>query len=424
MSLQEVNCRCNGGDGIWRPLARALTGGYTQVEGCADAYLDKERFLQYPDKPPSPFQAAGCEIELVSYRQGIVQETPGYTMISHLPSFVHLESSIKAGTKVNYTIDLDTCVGTVCLMHPDENVVAKDIEFIRYMEDINGIFQFEPVLENLKRPHGEAVSQPTVTATSQSHRRVFSLAGQEGLIRTVSVRRPQLAEILNAGWDILAENSKEVVIMVDPHSTACCIAQEIMKRGYDVVALWTRGFPPAMKRHIPVSCGKLDYHSELEESKTLNETIMTIRTAMDGLNVVACIAGDDMGVDLADAVSETLFLLSNGTAIRKTDKKLQQELVEKAGLRAIRQAGGSDFSDVALFLKTESFPIVLKPARTAGSDGVKLCHTFEDAKAYFEVLKSSQIMGALEVPSIVAQEYLVGKEFVVDHVSRDGVHKT
>jgi len=92
-------------------MVRALTGGYTQVEATADAFLDEERFAQYPDKHPSPFKAAGCEIELVSYARGEVMSTPGYQMISQLPSFVHLESHICAGSTVEYTIDLDTCVG-------------------------------------------------------------------------------------------------------------------------------------------------------------------------------------------------------------------------------------------------------------------------------------------------------------------------
>ena len=35
--LVEMNCRVQGGDGNWRPLAQALTGGYSQVEACVDA---------------------------------------------------------------------------------------------------------------------------------------------------------------------------------------------------------------------------------------------------------------------------------------------------------------------------------------------------------------------------------------------------
>ena len=38
--LVEMNCRARGGDGNWRSLAKALTGGYSQVEAAVDAYLD------------------------------------------------------------------------------------------------------------------------------------------------------------------------------------------------------------------------------------------------------------------------------------------------------------------------------------------------------------------------------------------------
>ena len=38
--LVEMNCRARGGDGNWRSLAKALTGGYSQVEAAVDAFLD------------------------------------------------------------------------------------------------------------------------------------------------------------------------------------------------------------------------------------------------------------------------------------------------------------------------------------------------------------------------------------------------
>lgn len=194
--LVEVNCRANGGDGIWRPLCRALTGGYTQVEACADAYLDDAAFQKYPDKPPSPFLSAGQEIELVSFARGTVKSTPGYDMIAQLPSFVHLESSFKKGSKVEFTIDLDTCVGTVCLMHPDASVVEKDVHFIRYMEEINGIFLFEePVMEEehlIKRPHGEDIVQSSVCIKPAFVRSVSSSAEANtggGLVKRISQTR-------------------------------------------------------------------------------------------------------------------------------------------------------------------------------------------------------------------------------------------
>jgi hypothetical protein len=38
----------------------------------------------------------------------------------------------------------------------------------------------------------------------------------------------------------------------------------------------------------------------------------------------------------------------------------QQELVRRAGMRAVRQACGSTFEEVEEFLKSESFPVASK----------------------------------------------------------------
>jgi biotin carboxylase len=426
--LVEMNCRTNGGDGIWRPLVRALTGGYTQVEATADAFLDKERFLQYPDKPPSPFKAAGQEIELVSYSRGTIKSTPGYEMISQLPSFVHLESLFKKGSVVDYTVDLDSCIGTVCLVHPDKNVVEKDVSFIRYMEEINGIFLYEKPLENLTRPRGDAILFKSVSAKalpseSPKHNRVFS-SDAASLIRHFSQDRPQLKVVARHRKEMSTmDASKEAVVIVDPYSTGTCIAQEISKRGYKVIALWTKGFPEAMKTRVPISCGLLEYYAEISEGDTLSDTVKVVEEAAKEFQVIACIAGDEAGIDLADALSEKLHVRTNGSTIPKRDKRFQQELIRKAGLRSVRQASGSVFSDVEKFLKTETFPVVVKPIKSAGSDAVKLCHNVEDAKDHFELLVNSRLVRPTEGPVVLVQEFLRGKEYVIDHVSRDGVHK-
>merc|ERR1711941_1071 len=42
--LVEMNCRAHGGDGNWISLARALVGGYSQVDAGVDAFLDEASF--------------------------------------------------------------------------------------------------------------------------------------------------------------------------------------------------------------------------------------------------------------------------------------------------------------------------------------------------------------------------------------------
>ena len=141
--LVEMNCRAHGGDGNWRPLCVALTGGYSQVEATVDSFLEKREFARLPDKPPSPFKASGQEVILVSYSRGSVKATPGFEEIKTLPSFVYLETGVKSGSFVDYTVDLFTGIGSVILMHRDQKVLEADVQRIREMERENQLFVYE-----------------------------------------------------------------------------------------------------------------------------------------------------------------------------------------------------------------------------------------------------------------------------------------
>jgi hypothetical protein len=229
--------------------------------------------------------------------------------------------------------------------------------------------------------------------------------------------------------DSIDDPSTQVVVIVDPYSTGCLIAKEINLRGYPIVALWTKGFSEAMKTHVPQSVGVLNYLAIVDEPTEGGlQACADLLTKSVGSNMTltACLAGGEAGVDLADALSEFLGVLSNGTDIKpnRRHKKIQQELCRKTGLRSVRQAGGDTLEQVDTFLKTESYPVVLKPNESAGSDGVKLCYTYEEAVEHFHVLMQSQMVNGGENSSVLCQEFLKGKEYVVDHVSRDGLHKT
>jgi len=141
--LVEMNCRAHGGDGNWRPLSQALTGGYSQVEGTVDAYLDKKAFNMLPRIPPSPPKAFGQEVILVSYAAGEVAATPGYDVIKNLESFVFLETGVGVGSKVEHTVDLLTSVGSVILVHDDRDIISRDIATIRTLETNNQLFEFK-----------------------------------------------------------------------------------------------------------------------------------------------------------------------------------------------------------------------------------------------------------------------------------------
>lgn len=168
--LVEMNCRARGGDAAWLPLARALTGGYTQVDVTVDSFIDKRQFMITPDIPPSPFKASGEEVILVSHSRGVVKSTPGFDEIQKLPSFVYLETGVKEGTHVDYTVDLFTGIGSVILMHPDSVVVEKDVARIREMETKNQLFEYE-TSKMLFRKYDEVFDEEKAPTTISSSTR-------------------------------------------------------------------------------------------------------------------------------------------------------------------------------------------------------------------------------------------------------------
>jgi biotin carboxylase len=210
----------------------------------------------------------------------------------------------------------------------------------------------------------------------------------------------------------------EAVILVTPYSTGCVVGLEMQQRGYKLICVWSRGLSEKMRLHVPQTCGgKLRYDAELDQANTLEETAACVQeiAARNHWTIASCVCGGEAGVDFADALSEYMGLVTNGTDIaNRRDQKVQQELVRATGLRAVRQSAGSKFGDVQEFLETESYPLIVKPVDSAGSDGVKLCRTYEKAKEHvLSLLVYEKVNGGI-CSEVVCQEFLRGKEYVVE----------
>ena len=113
------------------------------MEASVNSYLDKKAFFTLPKIPLSPAKAFGQEVMLVSFAEGQVTGTPGYDAIKALESFVCLETGISVGCKVEHTVDLVTSIGSVVLMHSEEEIVKRDIATIRELEKKNKMFELK-----------------------------------------------------------------------------------------------------------------------------------------------------------------------------------------------------------------------------------------------------------------------------------------
>merc|ERR1712050_531861 len=222
--------------------------------------------------------------------------------------------------------------------------------------------------------------------------------------------------------------SSPIVIVVDPISTGGSVAFEAHLRGYAVMAVWCNELTEDFKSHVPDCCKTQGFKfcDEIDEMHTVEETAAAVLAAAGSAPTVACIVGGESGVTLADKLSLKLGLRTNGEFPLgdRRNKSVQQRAVKAAGLRAVREAVGTEWSEVASFVDSESMPVVVKPVESCGSDGVKVCHTKQETEAHFQLLMESQRKVGAQGAAVLCQEFLRGTEYVVDHVSRNGVHKT
>jgi len=247
-----------------------------------------------------------------------------------------------------------------------------------------------------------------------------------------------------------------VVVVVDPFSSGKYLIAELLQRGERLVAVQSSQQLPffsaalkpdreALKRgesarflaifdHIDNEPSH-DGESKLrlpEDTKDANDrefitnsaraTFESIKKA--GFDVRAVVAGSEPGVELAEQLQAAMgFAERNSvrTQMLRRDKYPMQEALRAANLRAIKQTFAKSPEEVFTWMKEADmeFPLILKPAMGAGTEGVRKCNNPEDVIRSFETECTSGKVNICGVQNagLIAQEFLKGTEYVVDSIS-------
>jgi len=275
------------------------------------------------------------------------------------------------------------------------------------------------------------------TLKSQRSKEVTSVVlnpvGEEEEQKTLVQRRKSFASrrSFSAGaTGVIAQIEKtlrpDAVVVVDPVSTGANLASEFMSRGIRCIRVFSRYVPPSLVGMVAPNLrsdfAATIYHDNANFEHTIEE--------LEALpyNITAVIAGSELGTELTDALGYQLGVFHNTpeTSFLRRDKFQMGEAVRRSRVRAVKQARVQNKDQVENFLrqlKPEPFRVVIKPISSAGSDNVYLCRSKEELMMRFD-----QIIGGtnqLNLPNhaVVVQEYLEGREYVVDTVSLDGKHK-
>eukprot|EP01038_Epipyxis_sp_PR26KG_P011809 gene11809-15803_t len=221
------------------------------------------------------------------------------------------------------------------------------------------------------------------------------------------------------------------VAIVDPFSTGIHLAAEVCRKGLKcirILSVWDSPVANLVQQGVNVDFVATIQHNDTAGELGLEQTIKGLRELP--FHLFAIIAGAETGVELSDQLASALRLRSNGTrlSLHRRNKWLMGETVRSAGVRAVKQASVTSIEQVLSFISDltsngQVLKCVLKPVQSAGTDDVFLCVTIEEAIAAFERIYH-KINGLGQInESVLIQEYLQGKEYVIDKVSRDGEHK-
>jgi hypothetical protein len=212
--------------------------------------------------------------------------------------------------------------------------------------------------------------------------------------------------------------SRRLAAIVDPYTSGAHLAGALERLGFDCLGIQSQPVVPEVFRS---SFRPDDFVDSLGHAGDLVETAEHL--ARRGVEFV--IAGCELGVELADALSETLGLPCNGPARREArrHKGRMAAAFREAGLRVPQQVCSDQLEVVTRWARGHSGPLVVKPCSSSSSDGVQLCSSeAEIARAFEAIIGHENVLG-LTNREVVAQEYLSGPEYVVDTVSRAGRHE-
>ncbi|MFL6130809.1 MAG: ATP-grasp domain-containing protein [Mycobacteriales bacterium] len=208
------------------------------------------------------------------------------------------------------------------------------------------------------------------------------------------------------------------VVIVDAYAPSRRLAPEFVKAGFACVRLQSTPEVPPVYRSAPPPLD--DFVANLVHTGDLEATT----AAVAAYRPVAVLTGGELGVMLADAVSERLGLATNGTALSEArrDKFTMIETIRRAGLGAARQIRVRDAAELAAWHREIGGRVVVKPSRSAGGDRVSFCSTPEESARAFTAMAGSRDIFSAVNETAVAQEYLPGTEYMVNTVSRAGRH--
>lgn len=226
-----------------------------------------------------------------------------------------------------------------------------------------------------------------------------------------------------------------VVFVVDP-SWDCVesyVANVPLLQEYNIIKVMTRLGKPSSCNSDHADIHEIFTYDSWTPNDTLAAEEFCPKLRSIGFPIEAVIPTFDPAVALTDRLAACLGTRGNpfeGPLARtRRDKWAEGEAVRKAGIRAVKEKLVSNWGDAKAYLESlspplsQTDPVIFKILGGSSSEGVQKVSSLKQAEDIFSREIGSKNSFGLGIDQLLIQEFLKGQEYVIDSVSRDGVHK-
>ncbi len=205
------------------------------------------------------------------------------------------------------------------------------------------------------------------------------------------------------------------ICIVDAYSTGRKLAYEFSKFGKKCI-------------HIRSSLNHSDdpKRGEFIAEIQYDGNLFSLKDELKKFNPLFIIAGSEMGVELADKLTEIFNIQKSNnptTTLLRRNKFHMHEKLKECNIKYIKQFKSKNLLEIMNWAEiNKKWPVVIKPLNSAASDGVTICsNTNEIENAVSRILYQENKLG-IKNEEVLIQEYVEGTQYFINTVSWNGIH--
>lgn len=214
------------------------------------------------------------------------------------------------------------------------------------------------------------------------------------------------------------EVQNKICVIVDAYSSGSLLAPLFAARGFSCVHVQSMNEIP---KKFESSFHKGDFIENIVFTGDVDELLSKLKV----FNPSFVLPGSEPGVTLADQICHHLKIVSNGhakTSARRNKFEMVKTL-QDCGILTAKQIKSDSTQEILEWSKElNTWPIVVKPLESSGTDHVFICSSESQVRSACESIIGTLNPIGLPNDEALAQSFLNGEEFIVNTVSWDGKH--